>query len=295
FLYISLGFLVVFLFKYDFLTIHIHQIDVLYLIISVILLETGFLLNTLSWYAVCRRGSPGMSFKAALLSHGLSIMGKYIPGKFWGVLGRAAYASQDGAGMKKLTHLSMYAQVQSVWAGMGLGVAGLMISGSMAHLLWGTSAAWLACTVGILLPLLNFTERRSLIGKGLKELSVLHRLLPWPTIIQTTILFLSFWIAWTIGFSFLVRAFFPDVGRPLDVALAFPLATAIGIVAIVFPGGLGVREGLLIVYLSSIGMPLEAATTCSMVSRLWFLVGEVSLFGTAAFTRFRESRAKRPS
>ena len=79
-------------------------------------------------------------------------------------------------------------------------------------------------------------------------------------------------------------------GLGLEVALAFPFAATIGILVFVFPGGLGVREGLLVFYLVSAGLPLENATVLSIVARLWFLVGEVSIFALAVALRMASGR-----
>ena len=65
---------------------------------------------------------------------------------------------------------------------------------------------------------------------------------------------------------------------PLSVGLGFPLAGSLGVMAFIVPGGLGVREGALIAYLSLAGIAVPVATTISIASRLWYLVGEVFIF-----------------
>ena len=59
--------------------------------------------------------------------------------------------------------------------------------------------------------------------------------------------------------------------------MGFPLAATIGVLAIIAPGGIGAREGILTGYFVLTGIPLETAVTISIASRLWFLIGE-SLF-----------------
>ena len=63
-----------------------------------------------------------------------------------------------------------------------------------------------------------------------------------------------------------------------SVGLGFPLAATLGIMAVIAPGGLGAREGVLVGYLMLAGVPLAEATTISLASRLWFLVGEAFIF-----------------
>lgn len=288
FLYASLLFLIISLFRYDFFAVSSLKMNFFYLVPSLCFLAAGFLLSAVCWFLLCRRVSADITFKEAFLSNGLSVMGKYIPGKFWGVLGRAAYISKAGAGLKALTQVSLYAQVVSVWAGFGHGIIGLAFNRPLRYLLWGTAVAWTVCTLGVLTPAFRFrfSERKDLVSRTLRELSLLHELLPLSFIAMITPLFISFWLSWTAGFYFLAKALFPVVEHAVLFSLAFPFATVMGIVAIIFPGGLGVREGLLVLYLVSIGTPVEGAAIISVASRLWFLAGELSLFGVALIVKF---------
>ena len=65
---------------------------------------------------------------------------------------------------------------------------------------------------------------------------------------------------------------------PPIVALAFPLATTAGIVALPLPGGLGLREGILVGLLAIVGFSVSDATAYAIVARLWFLLGETFMF-----------------
>ncbi|MEX0686385.1 MAG: lysylphosphatidylglycerol synthase domain-containing protein [Balneolales bacterium] len=94
------------------------------------------------------------------------------------------------------------------------------------------------------------------------------KLLPW-TVIN--------WLFWSAGFYFLILSL-TETQIPPTAGLSFALATNIGILAIISPGGLGVREAVLIAYLNFIGLSLAEATTISVASRLWFLIGEAMLF-----------------
>jgi uncharacterized membrane protein YbhN (UPF0104 family) len=58
----------------------------------------------------------------------------------------------------------------------------------------------------------------------------------------------------------------------------FVLSAVIGIVAIIAPGGLGVREGIMITILISLGFKNNEVISLSAFSRVWFLIGEVLTF-----------------
>ncbi|MFC2114325.1 hypothetical protein ACFLRI_03150, partial [Bacteroidota bacterium] len=83
------------------------------------------------------------------------------------------------------------------------------------------------------------------------------------------------WSLWGMGFYFLSSSisptFFPNF-------LAFPLASTAGMLAIIIPGGLGVREGILTYALHQSGMLLEIAGSISILARLWFISGELFVF-----------------
>jgi uncharacterized membrane protein YbhN (UPF0104 family) len=63
----------------------------------------------------------------------------------------------------------------------------------------------------------------------------------------------------------------------LKMGVLFPMSSIIGIIVLIAPGGLAVREGFLILGLSFLGVATKEATAVAFISRLWFLVGE-SLF-----------------
>ncbi|MEZ5196557.1 MAG: hypothetical protein R2764_09195, partial [Bacteroidales bacterium] len=69
---------------------------------------------------------------------------------------------------------------------------------------------------------------------------------------------------------------YPEAG--FHVAFAFPLSVTIGLLAIIFPGGLGVREGILVGYMVLTGMPIQIATVITLYARLWFISGEIFIF-----------------
>ena len=69
--------------------------------------------------------------------------------------------------------------------------------------------------------------------------------------------------------------------------MGFPFAASIGIIAFIFPGGLGIREGFLVLYLVSSGMLTGDATLVSIAARIWFILGEVFMFVLVIFLKFR--------
>lgn len=274
-LVLSLPFLLLALHRADYLTIPTIVSPVL-LVGSFALLVIGFLLHAASWWAVVNAAGCRVAWRDCLAGTGLSVFAKYVPGKLLAVIGRALYLSERSehpAG--KLSVLSFQTQLIALWAGLTLGAAAL--AGLDRQPVW----KWIAVGSWVILTLVVFTGlahgatevatrrilRRDVRIPQLELGSTLH-VLPW---------FLGLWACWAAGFQLLAGALGAETS--VRVGLAFPLAAVLGIAAVFAPGGLGVREGVLTGVLTLGGLDLTTATTLSIVSRLWFLVGEASSFG----------------
>ena len=96
-------------------------------------------------------------------------------------------------------------------------------------------------------------------------------------ILQLFFYYLFCWSVYGLSFSLLASAFTPvDFNTLIVFAGIYVFSIIIGFVTIVAPSGLGVREGVLFVFLSSyLDTPL--ATYLSILSRLWFTIVEISM------------------
>ena len=79
---------------------------------------------------------------------------------------------------------------------------------------------------------------------------------------------------------------------PLSVGFSFALACVVAVLALIAPGGIGVREGVLITILIGIGLEKQDAISISVISRLWFLVGEVFIFILASILSITDKDKK---
>ncbi len=275
FVYASLAFLAIYLARRGWLEVPtIASLGALGLSLPPLLM--GFLASSQSWRKVLAGSGFESRFRECLASMGLSAFGKYIPGKLWILLGRAKYiADARKLPLTAVSAASVNDQLISLWAGAALGGAGLiMVGGSRLHgpLLFGV---WIFLSAAVLSPwALRVAERigRLVFGRTVSlpalDLRSALAVLPWA---------LTSWSLWSVGFLLFVRSLSPS---PVNwsVGLAFPLAGTLGIMAVVAPGGLGVREGVMAGYLLLVGFSAADAATISVASRLWFLVGETLFF-----------------
>ena len=282
-LYLSLIFLVVFLYKYDYFDLKNLNINYLHISISVLFLWAGFFLSALSWWNALGKHNILISKKKAVVSHGLVVFAKYIPGKVWLILGRAAKAVGTEYSVKTASFVSLKEQLLFIWSGLLISAVPLFVYRGIDVFSVSVSVLFFGITIFIF-----FDKVRILIIWLVKK--VLKKELEIPHIsFKESINILSYiflyWSAWVIAFYFLSLSIYPDTS--LEIGFIFPLSATLGLLAVIVPGGIGVREGIMTAFMVLIGIPLETATTISIISRLWFISGEIFIFVTAIMLKNR--------
>ena len=228
----------------------------------------------LSWRYALRFHNVKISFRTAIISHGLSIFAKYIPGKIWVILGRASYVSNKGFGLKETSFISLKEQLLYI-------LIGLIISSIPT--LWFFKVhyiSFLLLGTCIALGLILFNKWVHDLTE--KILAILFRKefnLPRLNIAlsgRLSLFIILYWMAWIVAFYFFCLSILPD--STVIFAFAFPLSVCYGVLAIIVPGGLGVREGIMVAFLVAVGANAESVVTLSVISRLWFIGGEAFSF-----------------
>lgn len=275
FVYISLVFLAVALYNANFLKVP-KIFSISSLIASFIFLFAGFIINAITWQKVLKESNYSVDLSSCIAGVGLSIFGKYIPGKIWMVMGRAAYITETfHHSLGTLSAVSLNAQFIAIWFGLVFGVIGLFLLGGF-HL-WG----WLILFLWVGLAVIIFSElAHEHAERAIKSLLRKDITLPRFTIKSTISVmpwFVSYWGFWSFGFYLLVTSLI-KMDVPWGVGFGFPLAGTLGIMTLISPGGLGTREAVLVGYLNLAGIPVVDATTIAVASRLWFLGGEIFIF-----------------
>ncbi len=275
YLYISLIFLVVTLYLADFLVVP-KIVSISSLIICCTLLFLGFIFDGISWAKILREYNFNTSYAVGIASSGRSIFGKYIPGKLWTILGRAGYVAQRYSySVKELSFISLEAQFISIWVALVIGSVGLIvldgftIYGLVISLMFVglTLAIFTNVFHGILTRLVSLVIKKDVEIPRLSFLKAV-RIIPW---------FFLIWLFWSLSFYFLIKTI-SEEDVMLITGSGFALAGSIGIVAVIAPGGIGIREGVLTFFLTLAGFNVELAASISVVSRLWFLIGEAFIF-----------------
>lgn len=241
---------------------------------SLILLLLVFLIRGYIWHRLLKRFHIDVNFGISLESQFKTVYYKYIPGKIWILLGKANIISQQGYSLKKCIIISTFSQIISVTSGLLVGITGWLLI-----IKNGALPITLLITVSVIILLFFFVKERKipvikskLLPGKLKEISGTTI----PPVVDIFVLFIIQWII--LGFSYLI--FFKAIGYDLNyyVTLIQPLANNMGIITLIAPGGLGIREGFMVGYLIMLDLGINQATSLSILSRLWFFIVETLIF-----------------
>ena len=277
-IYLSLGFLVAALAAADYLEIPEVRSPGL-LAASFMLLFSAFAFEFFPWNRLLILDGLHAKRECVLASIGLSVFGKYIPGKIWALVGRAEYlATRLAIPRERLGVLALDAQVIVIWIGLTLGSLVAPFYDVSDEILAAAAIAWLAMTGALFTDALRNGLQcllRPALGRGLllPRLRIGH-------LNSVAAGYFGQWVLWCLGYWLFVLAL-SDTSAPAWLGLSFALAASVGIVALVMPGGIGVREGILVLAMTNAGISTQEATSISIAARLWFLVGEAFIFATA--------------
>ena len=247
------------------------------LFISIVLLFFAFIIQPVTWMTMLNKSNCFVPLNYCIAGQGLSVFGKYIPGKIWTVVGRSAYIAGKGKlPLSDLTVLSLKTELVHIWVGLTLGALGLLFLGWFKIWGWLISIIWFGLTVSIFSSTFNkviMTLINKIVKKSISIPSLNFRqtisILPW---------FLFYWVVLAVSFYFFVSSITDSPKLEFYVGLGFPLAGTLGIMAVIFPGGLGIRETILVGFNNLAGFTIIESTTIAISARIWFILGELFIF-----------------
>lgn len=275
-IYVSILCLLYYLYKQN-----LFQIPLIYsypaLAISLLFLFAGFLFESWAWYESLKTIKTGASFKTALISAGISVFAKYMPGKIWVIFGRVGFIKLTSkSSIAELSWIFMIYQLITLLAGMAIGFIGVLLLGISTYIR-------ITIAIAVIIISLSFFSRslQQLVLHWIKKL--FKKNFVWFQInitdkIKIWSICLMNWLCWGIGFYFFVLSITHFHTISTSIVFAFPFATVWGFAAFFTPAGLGIREGILAYYLNIAAIPTDHITSISVFSRLWFLTGETFMF-----------------
>ena len=249
------------------------EISFLFLFLSFCAILVTYLLSTYGWYLAINSLSDGakISFPQSVATVNASSLVKYLPGKIW------SYALQMywlvNAGFSK--SLILYVNIVNLFVSMITSV-----TVGIAYLLFSSTILPFAATLSLLLALVfldiccvafpesinngvfSFVNR--IIHRDIKCFDVSRKLM-----MDLHRIHFAAAVSFGIGAYLLCIGFGFHVGRDkiLLIMSSFLLSDVIGFLAVIVPGGLGVREGVMYLMLGGV-MPGSLPLILPVASRI---------------------------
>lgn len=231
-----------------------------------------------------------LDFRTAFRLYNLSQLGKYVPGAVWQYVGRAAAYRDLGARPARIRDALV---TETLWVTGAAAIIGSLLAGSgvwpvVEDAVDGSRAVLVSLVAVAVLAVAAVAvtlvvARRSLVAYA-------RAAVPGPRAALTLV---AVWLL--LGAAFVVTARAAGVPAPWGYGAGlFAVAYAVGVVVLLAPAGLGVREAVLTVGLLPLASA-DAVLVAVVVSRLVYVGVEVVLVGVQEAVRIRTQSGNRPA
>lgn len=258
----------------------------------------GFLL-TAGGAAVLRKGSGGMLWvmivavirqdqqvpiRKSLRTFFLSNLAMYLPGTYWYIPGRMMMLSEYGISAIQTGAGALLEQMMLVISGGLLSILGLDLVAQVLHVSIETFW-WVLLIGGMGLVAIHprMLNRILQLGTRLLRRAPITLDVSYRQMLLLLCCALLIWLSGALSLLFLARVFVSTLSiTPFQVGIfgtVFAISWLAGFFTPIAPGGLGVREGVLGIGLSALGVPLELSILVAALSRLLIVFEDVFWVG----------------
>jgi glycosyltransferase 2 family protein len=268
------------------------------------LVFSTYLILVEAWRATLRVWSESLPYATAARIWFVSNLGKYVPGKVWQIAAMGAMAQRSGVSATAAVGSSLVVNLVSIIAGFAviavtaagkvgsavgaqassvsgrsaeLAVIGIAIAGGAALLLAPVAVPRLAALAG------------RISGRGIAIPRVPARAI-WLAAASTT----ASWLLYGLAFALFAHGISPRAtGNATSYIAVYTGSYLAGYLALFAPGGVGVREAVLVLAMPRFGLASAAdAAVIAITSRLWLTILEI-LPGLLLLQRRRAAQSTR--
>lgn len=253
------------------------ELDPGWLALSAAAFVLFYWLQAVGWWLLLRGFGLEAPLGWATTVWGQSILARYVPGNVFMFVGRAVLSHSRGLDLDRVSATMVYEQALQFCA--ALVTLGVLFPFWEYHP--GLAAASLL-GIPVLLVLLHPRVFRPLAGRLLRiaRREPLLAVLPYPAVLGLLCYYLATWLLVGCGAWLLLSGVTQDAGAGLlpETILAYAFAYVAGMLAFVFPSGVGVREAVLA---GSLGRELGSgvALAWAVLLRLWQVAIELAFVG----------------
>jgi hypothetical protein len=239
-----------------------------WIVASALVMFGSYVVSVEAWRQILAGWDQHLRFPRALRIWLIASLGRYVPGKVWSVAGLIVLAQRGGvatwaAGASAIA-------LHAVAIGTAVVVVAVATPGAVSPLRLGVAALAALLTIGALTwtPLVRHLGR--ILGQGAAV-----RPLPVGAVARSAVLGVMAWLVHGLAFWMLAHG----LGLPPTLTLraaagAFCLGYMVGLLAVFAPGGIGVREVVLIGILAP-ALGSGGAVALTVASRLVLTATEV--------------------
>lgn len=267
------------------------QVRPAWLLASLVGLWLAWLLELSVWRFLLASLGGYLRWSRAAQTWFLANIVRYIPGNIWQFLGMAELAADDG--VSRVTTFASIALHQALGTAVGLVLAALyfavagkgVLLDAVRPFLWLIPLGLLLCNPRFLDWSLNTLLR-------IFKRPPIKVTLTWSQLAVILLGYLGVWLIMGSAFALLAASFTPVTPQQAAALVAtWAAAYIIGYLSMLTPGGLGVREGVMILLLAPL-FPAPVPTIIALAARLWMVIAEVVGAGIALVLRTRERQAE---
>ncbi|HEV8445872.1 MAG TPA: lysylphosphatidylglycerol synthase domain-containing protein [Gemmatimonadaceae bacterium] len=231
-----------------------------------------------AWRRILVAWNTSLAFWPAVRIMSVSRLGLYVPGRIWQMTAMSTMAEREGVKWQAAVGSSVLNTIVNIAMGFLVAlVAGWRSFDKISQGRTGLGVTLLAVVLGAVLLLpsalpLILSAARRLTKKDVPDVTLPHR-----AVYLAIGANIAAWLLYGAAFQLFVRGVTGSApGSYADYVTAFAWPYLVGYLALVVPGGLGVREGMLAVTLGALNLATPAtAVVIAVSSRLWLSLLEV--------------------
>lgn len=231
--------------------------------------------------------SESISFLPSWTLFQLSELGKYLPGKVGQFVGVAVLCRSLDITREEAIASALLQLIFQCILGCLIGMPFILsteLTETMLNRLTNIGytsfpiSTIILIIIGVIFLIL-FKNRLSTKIPHLKK--VIPRVFSFKKLLRLILIYLLLWACVGVSFFLFIKSIYPIQIEHLPfISSIYPFAWSIGFMSLITPGGLGVREGILSIVLTTC-LPPVTATLVALLSRLWVIITEIILAGIA--------------
>lgn len=245
------------------------KINFLDLTISLLITAFGTWLGAISWWLTLRVFSLTPPLPEIMDIQFKSNLVKYIPGYGWQLVGKSYMTAKIGYPLKVVIASMLFEFIEIFLTGLFLVALFIPLDYNLQHPIFTSIVQnrFLLQALTLLLIIIFPFIFQLIAGRNLKNIPAPRLALKWVLLL---VVLLSFtWIVNSVGFLYLCTAIGiqTSISLPL-IIFVFTSTFLIGLIVIIAPGSIGIRESLFILFLS----PVIGASTAGVIAVVYRII-----------------------